>query len=104
MPNYVQIYQNALQHYIDQNQRTHYSLESKPKHPVYPFGWFSYFRHVRKEYPSLVSLRQTLVKATNDQEAELAIHKHFKDVNNHWDNHSFNNYFLDEIRKVVSLE
>lgn len=103
---YIEIYKNALNKYIAQSERTHYTLEGIADKPIYTFGFFSAFRHGRKENPSLLKLREVL-SSDNSEDQTIAIaeiKKHFLNKQNKWNNHSFNNYFLDEIKKNVSEE
>jgi len=105
MLSYLQIYQQALDHYIAQTERTHPSLIDKNIKKIYPFGFFSRLRHSQKEYVALQHLREQLAQqAEQGIAATQIIRAHFTDKKNKWNNHSFNNYLLDEIRKSVSNE
>lgn len=104
MPKYIELYKIALEKYIAQAERTHYSLMNKKDKPIYTFGLFSWFRHSRIEYPTLNLLRQQLEVDESEKQsfAVEAIKEHFRKTK--WNNHSFNNYLLDEIRKNVNDE
>lgn len=104
MPRFIEIYEIALQKYIAQVDRTHHTQMSAPNHRIYTFGLFSYFRHSCEEYDELKVLRAQLEadNSLEQAEARLAVIRHFEDKKHRWNNHSFNNYLLDEIKKSVT--
>ena len=97
-------YKIALQKYLAQAERTHYSLRNKEEERIYTFGFFSWLRHSQTEYPALIRLHEQLEKDTSDDQlpAIRAIKEHFGKTK--WHNHSFNNYLLDEIRSAANDE
>ncbi|QMT60933.1 hypothetical protein [Legionella sp. PC997] len=99
---YLPVFKKALDNYIKQSKRSHFSFNSNEK-PIYKPDFFSSFRHSQKLYPALEQLQKKLTEA-NDEEAREIIKIHFRDKNNKWNNYSFNNYFLDEIFKIETKE
>lgn len=104
MSKFIDLYEVALKKYIAQAERTHHTQLSEPNHRIYTFGLFSYFRHKCEEYDALKTLRAELQKDLSEDQAvaRLAIIQHFEDKKHRWNNHSFNNYLLDEIKQHVT--
>lgn len=104
MTKFIALYEIALQKYIAQVERTHHTQMSALNHRIYTFGLFSYFRHSCEEYDELKTLRAQLQADLSDEQinAKLAIIRHFEDKKHRWNNHSFNNYLLDEIKQSVT--
>jgi hypothetical protein len=104
MPKFIDLYRTALEKYIGQTERAHHSLVENPDKRIFTFGLFSGLRHGQKEYPALLELRARLESDLSPDQAiaMAAIKAHFGDEKNKWNNHSFNNYLLDEIKKNVS--
>jgi hypothetical protein len=101
MPIFFELYQTALNNYIQQTPRTHHTQMNEANHRIYTFGWFSSFRHSRTEYPRLIALKMRLQAdhSAEQLDAKAAIVAHFNDDANKWNHHSFNNYLFDEIKK-----
>jgi hypothetical protein len=104
MPKFIDLYRAALEKYIEQAERAHHSLVDNPDKRIFIFGFFSGWRHSLKQYPALLDLRARLESDSSADQvmAMTAIKAHFADENNKWNNHSFNNYLLDEIKKNAS--
>lgn len=95
---YSLAFNHALENYIKQTKRSHFSFTSNEKR-IYKSDFLSSFRHSQKLYPALEELQKNLTDV-DDEKAKLIIKKHFRDKNNKWNHYSFNNYFLDEIYKL----
>ncbi|WP_454781845.1 hypothetical protein [Legionella sp. WA2022007384] len=99
---YLLPFKRALDNYIKQTKRSHFSFSSDEKR-IYKADFFGSFRHSQKLYPALEQLQDKLTEV-NDEEARKIIKIHFMDKNNKWNNYSFNSYFLDEIYKIEIYE
>lgn len=104
MPRFIDLYETALQKYIAKVDRTHHTQMSAPNHRIYTNGILTYFRHSNNEYDELKTLRALLEADNSDEQvnAKTAVIRHFENKKHRWNNHSFNNYLLDEIKKSVS--
>ncbi|MES2142593.1 MAG: hypothetical protein V4471_06925 [Pseudomonadota bacterium] len=84
----LQCYKKALENYCKGSART----------GCLP-TFFTKFRHSFKEYPALYKLRKALEIEQNIDIAFALIVDHFISKTSNFNNHSFNNYFIDELRK-----
>ncbi|WP_218813899.1 scabin-related ADP-ribosyltransferase [Rickettsiella endosymbiont of Dermanyssus gallinae] len=87
----LKCYSKALENYC----------KRKPREGYIP-TFFTNYRHSFKEYPTLVRLRKSLTK---EQDKEESLNEILTPVIDHFianraafNNHSFNNYFLDELK------
>ncbi len=60
--------------------------------------FFTKFRHAFKEYPALYKLRKALETEKNIVTSLTLVANHFVSKTSTFNNHSFNNYFLDELK------
>ena len=83
----LQCYLNALENYCKKNPREGCAST-----------FFTKYRHSFKEYPALVRLRESLAKEQNITAALTLVIDHFIANTAAFHNHSFNNYFIDELK------
>ncbi|OGT44474.1 MAG: hypothetical protein A3F42_08475 [Gammaproteobacteria bacterium RIFCSPHIGHO2_12_FULL_37_34] len=82
-------FQQALREYCRQSSRG------------YRFGFFSRWRHRFNKTQTLVALEKALYQSENDDEALSIVLEHFLSKQATFHNHSFNNYFIDELKKSI---
>ena len=88
--NILNAYNKALENYITKADRG------------YKMGFFTKLRHSFSKTPKLKNLESTLLNCKNDQAALDIVIEHFIAKNATFNNHSFNNYFIDELKKSIS--
>ena len=67
----------------------------------YKMGLFSNWRHSFSKTTKLHQLEQDLLKSKNDEDALSIINESFLSTKATFNNHSFNNYFIDELKIAI---
>ncbi|BBB15724.1 hypothetical protein RVIR1_12690 [Candidatus Rickettsiella viridis] len=89
----LQCYLNALENYC----------KRKPRQGCMP-TFFTKYRHSFKEYPVLVRLHKALAEEQDSVSALTVVINHFITNTAAFNNHSFNNYFMDELKSSESFK
>lgn len=85
--NLLNAFNNALKNYCQKQERG------------YKFGFFSKWRHSFAKTPKLILLEQNLIASQNDEAALMVVILHLLSPGATFNNHSFNNYLIDELQK-----
>jgi CRISPR/Cas system Type II protein with McrA/HNH and RuvC-like nuclease domain len=89
----LQCYEKALENYC----------KVKPRKGCL-VTFFTRFRHSFKEYPALYKLRKALEQESDSVSALTLVINHLIAKSATFNNHSFNNYFMDELKSSVSFQ
>lgn len=85
----IQAFNDALENYVAKKNRG------------YKMGLFSNWRHSFSKTKKLKDLEYTLLNSKNDENALSIVIEHFLSKKATFNNHSFNNYLIDELKKSI---